>query len=66
MSFMVPLGVSSAGAVRVGHARRRRDVDGAARAGWTALRLARIHGVHGARRLLLPRVLIGAFTRDER
>ncbi len=36
-TFMVPLGVSSAGAVRVGQALGRRDVAGAARAGWTAL-----------------------------
>ena len=48
LSFMVPLGVSSAGAVRVGHALGRRDLDGAARAGWTALAHRRgIHGVHG-------------------
>ena len=37
LTFMVPLGVASAGAVRVGQAIGRRDAAGAARAGWTAL-----------------------------
>ena len=37
VSFMVPLGVSSAAAVRVGQALGRRDPEGAHRAGWTAL-----------------------------
>jgi multidrug resistance protein, MATE family len=36
-TFMVPLGLASAGAVRVGHAIGRGDVPAAARAGWTAL-----------------------------
>ena len=46
----------------------RRDLDGAARAGWTALALRRgIHGVHGRARSCSSREsLIGAFTRDER
>jgi MATE family multidrug resistance protein len=34
---MVPLGISSAAAVRVGHALGRRDPAGAARAGWAAI-----------------------------
>ena len=56
-SFMVPLGVSSAGAVRVGQALGRRDPAGAERAGWTALALRRgLHGVHGrGRSSLVPR-----------
>jgi len=37
VSFMAPLGVSSAAAVRVGQALGRRDPEGAHRAGWTAL-----------------------------
>ncbi len=37
LTFMVPLGVASAGAVRVGHAVGRRDFEGASRAGWTAI-----------------------------
>ncbi len=40
-TFMMPLGISSAAAVRVGHAIGRRDPEGASRAGWTALALAR-------------------------
>ena len=39
-AFMVPLGVSSAAAVRVGHAMGRRQPAAARRAGWTALLLA--------------------------
>jgi MATE family multidrug resistance protein len=37
VTFMVPLGISSAAAVRVGQAIGRRDADAAARAGWAAL-----------------------------
>jgi MATE family multidrug resistance protein len=37
ITFMVPLGIGSAAAVRVGHAIGARDHEGAARAGWTAL-----------------------------
>ena len=36
-TYMVPLGISSAAAVRVGQAAGARDVHGAARAGWMAL-----------------------------
>jgi MATE family multidrug resistance protein len=39
LTFMVPLGVASAGAVRVGQAVGRRDPAGARRSGWTALSL---------------------------
>ena len=67
LSFMVPLGVSSAGAVRVGHALGRRDVDGAARAGWTALAIgAGFMACTALAFVLVPRMLMGAFTRDER
>jgi len=67
LSFMVPLGVSSAGAVRVGHALGRRDVEGAARAGWTALALgAGFMACTALAFVLVPRMLMGAFTRDER
>ena len=38
-TYMVPLGISSAAAVRVGQALGRRDAHGASRAGWTALAL---------------------------
>jgi MATE family, multidrug efflux pump len=38
-TYMVPLGIGSAAAVRVGQALGRRDPDAASRAGWTALAL---------------------------
>jgi MATE family multidrug resistance protein len=38
--FMIPLGLSSAAAVRVGQAVGRRDPDGVRRAGWSALGLS--------------------------
>jgi multidrug resistance protein, MATE family len=37
LSFMVPLGISSAAAVRVGQQIGRKDPDGARRAGWSAI-----------------------------
>jgi MATE family multidrug resistance protein len=65
-TFMVPLGIASAGAVRVGHAVGRKDPPGAARAGWTAL-LFGVLFMSGAAAsfVLLPHILIGAFTTDE-
>jgi MATE family multidrug resistance protein len=64
-TFMVPLGIASAGAVRVGHAVGRRDVAGAARAGWTALLFGALFMAGAAAVfLLIPRALIGAFTTD--
>ena len=66
LSFMVPLGVSSAGAVRVGHALGRRDTAGAERAGWTAILIGALFmACTAALFLLIPRILIGAFSRDE-
>ncbi len=45
----------------------RRDVDGAARAGWTALAIgAGFMACTALAFVLIPRILIGAFTRDER
>lgn len=65
LTFMVPLGISSAGAVRVGHAVGRRDARGAARAGWTALLFAVLFmTVAAAVFLLMPRTLLRAFTSD--
>ena len=37
ITFMVPMGLSQAATVRVGHAAGRRDVAGAYRAGWSAI-----------------------------
>jgi MATE family multidrug resistance protein len=65
LAFMVPLGIASAAAVRVGHAAGRRDGPGSAHAGWAAIAL----GVAAMTAtaivfLLVPRLLIGLFTRD--
>lgn len=66
-SFMVPLGVASAGAVRVGHAVGRRDPVGAERAGWTALLFGTgAMACAAAVFVLAPHLLIGAFTSDPR
>jgi MATE family multidrug resistance protein len=65
LTFMVPLGVSSAGAVRVGHAVGRRDAAGAARSGWTAFLFGTLFMTCAAATfLIMPRALIGAFTSD--
>jgi MATE family multidrug resistance protein len=64
-TFMVPLGIASAGAVRVGQAVGRRDAAGAARAGWTALLFGVLFMCCAAASFLLtPRLLISAFTDD--
>ena len=66
-TFMVPLGVASAGAVRVGHAIGRRDPEGAARSGWTALMVAALFMSSAALMfLLVPRLLLGVFSTDRR
>jgi multidrug resistance protein, MATE family len=64
-AFMVPLGISSAAAVRVGHAIGALDPTGAARAGWTALLFGTTF-MSGTAVLFftVPRSLIGAFTPD--
>lgn len=62
-SFMVPLGVAAAGAVRVGNRVGANDPAGAARAGWMAILLG--SGFMGAAALVffaMPRALIGAFS----
>ena len=64
-TFMVPLGIGSAGAVRVGHAVGRRDRSGAARSGWTALLFGTLFMSSAAAAfLLIPAMLISAFTTD--
>lgn len=64
-TFMVPLGVASAGAVRVGQAVGRRDAAAAARSGWTALLFGTAFMACSASVFLLaPGMLIGAFTSD--
>ncbi|MBI4478066.1 MAG: MATE family efflux transporter, partial [Acidobacteria bacterium] len=62
---MIPLGLSSAGAVRVGHAVARLDVHGARRSGWTALAIAALFMSAAAVAFLtIPRTLLGIFTSD--
>jgi MATE family multidrug resistance protein len=64
--FMVPLGVSSAGAVRVGQALGRRDPAAAARAGWTALVLGTgFMGCGAIAFQVFPSFILRAFTADE-
>ena len=65
MTFMVPLGIASSGAVRVGHAVGRRDASGAARAGWTALLFGVAFMTAAALVFLtIPRLLLSPFTDD--
>jgi MATE family, multidrug efflux pump len=67
VAFMVPLGLASAGAVRVGHAIGASDLRRAAAAGWTAILLAVAFMVATALAFVVaPRALIGLFTSDER
>lgn len=67
LAFMVPLGLSSAGAVRVGHAVGARDESRAILAGWTALAAnGAIMALIGLALFLWPQVLISAFTTDQR
>jgi MATE family multidrug resistance protein len=66
ITFMVPFGVSSAAAVRVGQAIGRGDPRGAASAGWTAIAIGVTFMSAAAMTFLLaPRVLVRAFTTDD-
>jgi MATE family multidrug resistance protein len=66
VAFMVPLGLASAGAVRVGHAVGALDPRRATAAGWTAILLGVIFMIAAASAFLaIPRTLIGLFTTDE-
>jgi len=64
-TYMVPLGISSAAAVRVGHALGRGDIHAAARAGWAAIGLGAIF-MTGAGVVLvtLPEYVARVFTTD--
>ena len=65
VSFMIPLGIASAAAVRVGHALGQRDVDGARRAGWMALGVsALVMASSGLTFLIVPRPILRVFTSD--
>jgi multidrug resistance protein, MATE family len=65
LAFMVPLGLSSAAAVRVGHAVGARDRHRAVHAGWTALAVgAAITGLVGISFIVAPMPMLRAFTGD--
>jgi MATE family multidrug resistance protein len=64
-TFMVPYGVASAGAVRVGQAVGRRDPDGVIRAGWMAIVLGVGFMAMAALALwVVPVPIISFFTTD--
>jgi MATE family multidrug resistance protein len=65
LAFMLPLGLSSASAVRVGHAYGARDIRRAVSAGWTALAAGcAIMLTMGAVFLIWARPLLHIFTHD--
>jgi len=67
LAFMVPLGLSAAGAVRVGHAVGARDPERAVLAGWTALATcAVIMSLIGLVLFVWPARLISGFSTDAR
>jgi multidrug resistance protein, MATE family len=63
LTYMVPLGISSAAAVRVGQALGRGDANAASRAGWTAMALgASFMGAMGILLVLMPRYIVRLYT----
>lgn len=67
VTYMVPLGISSAAAVSVGRAIGAGDRPGAARAGWTALGLGVVFETFSALCFLLfPRQIARLYTHDAR
>jgi MATE family multidrug resistance protein len=65
MAFMVPLGLSSAAAVRVGHAVGAGDRRRAVHAGWTAFAVgATITGTVGVFLIVTPTPMLRVFTSD--
>ena len=65
VAFMIPLGLASAGAVRVGNAVGARNPRGAAAAGWTVIAMGVAFMLFsGALFVAVPRSLIGLFTTD--
>jgi MATE family multidrug resistance protein len=66
LTYMVPLGISAAAAVRVAQALGRKDPDGASRAGWTALLIGT--GFMFCMAVLfftIPKLIIRVYTPDE-
>jgi MATE family multidrug resistance protein len=65
-TYMVPLGISSAAAVRVGQARGRQDVRGAAVSGWTALLFGALAmGTAGIVLALVPEWIVRLYIHDK-
>jgi MATE family, multidrug efflux pump len=65
LAFMVPLGMASAGAVRVGQYVGRADAQGAKRAGWAVLALAvLVMTASAAVFATMPALLVRLFTPD--
>src|SRR5580693_5921666 len=65
LTYMVPLGISSAAAVRVGQALGRRDDHAASRAGWTAMALGTgFMTCMGIILLVAPYPIVRAYTPD--
>jgi len=65
LTYMVPLGISSAAAVRVGQALGRSDPHGASRAGWTAMALgAGFMACMGVLLMAVPRIIVRIYTPD--
>lgn len=64
-TFMVPYGVSSAAAVRVGQQLGRQDPEGARRAGWSAIKLGTAFmACSGLVFVSIPKVIARAFSPD--
>ena len=65
LTFMIPLGIASAAAVRVGHAVGAKKLTSAARAGWAAIALTNVVMISlAASFVLIPATLVDLFTAD--
>jgi MATE family multidrug resistance protein len=65
VSFMFPYGVSSAGAVRVGHAAGRGDAEGVGRSGWAAIAIGvGVMAIAAVLFFTIPEALVRLFSRD--
>ena len=63
LAFQVPFGIGQAATIRVGYFHGARDVDGVARAGWTALALGTgFMAVTASAMVLMPRTLLSLYV----